>query len=204
MVAMRESKVPRGRDRGHHNSPMRDDLAVRVKGGATEALHSVRQGVRSAAKQVRQTASEVTGALRTTLHEEADELYQRHKGTATSQVKRFGKIAEQTAHALHAVKADKVAEYLDQASQRMEEAADYLKESDLAQLMHDTGRVVRRNRGLAMGGMFIAGYALARFLKATRARDQREDDRQDEQADRGHNAGGSSRNGTRPGGRRGR
>src|SRR4051794_29441051 len=114
MVAMRESKVPRGRDRGHHNSPMRDDLAVRVKGGATEALHSVRQGVRSAAKQVRQTASEVTGALRTTLHEEADELYQRHKGTATSQVKRFGKIAEQTAHALHAVKADNVAEYLDQ------------------------------------------------------------------------------------------
>ncbi len=170
---MRSSDVPNRKRNGSRGqkSHQGNGLTVRVAEGATEAMrsvrHSVRHGARSAAKRVRETAGEITEALRTTLQEETEDLYERHKGTAVSQVKQIGRIADQAAHALHAVKADTVAQYLDRTADRLEDAVSYLKESDLPQLLHDGGRMIRRNRGLAMGGMFVAGYVLARFLKAT-------------------------------------
>ena len=174
MVAMRDNNGGRG-SRGGRRKQIGNGVSERVKDvvkdgvkqGATEVIQSARQGARSAAKRVRKTAGELTDALRATLQDEAEELYERHKGTAVSQVERFGRIADQAGHALHAVKADTLAQYLDRTADRFEDAITYLKKSDLAQLMQDGGRMIRRNRGLAMGGMFVAGYVVARFIKAT-------------------------------------
>jgi len=192
MVAMHHSDRRSGNRNG---SPQK--ILGRVKDGASEVAGYVTSGARAATRQVRQTAGELTNAVVSTLEDEAERLFEQQKDRAVSRVASISKLADRTAHALHAVKADPVAKYLEDASRRVDDAADYLKESTLTQVLEDTGEVVRRNRGLVMGGMFLAGFALTRFLKATESRDDDDGgtDADEENANEQRRGGGRARNG---------
>src|SRR5687768_2203987 len=98
MVAMNGAK--RGDHAGH------GELMSRVTDGAAEMIDYAKTKARSAAREVKRNVRDVTRALAETAQDEAERLYKRHKGRAVSKVNSLGKIAKQTAHALHAVKAD--------------------------------------------------------------------------------------------------
>src|SRR5204862_1571668 len=135
--------------------------------GASGVAEKLKDGARAARESIKKTAGEVTNAVIDTVLEEAEDLYEKQKDRAVSRVSSIGKIAKQTAHALHAVKADKFADYVDEASRRVDEAGDYLEERTLTEMLQDAGEVVRRNRGITMGTLFVAGFAVARFLKSS-------------------------------------
>jgi hypothetical protein len=143
-----------------------------LKGRAAEVAGAVCGSATDAAGQVKEKAAQMTKAISKTVKEEAERLFDEQKGKAASKVTRYGKVIHQAAHALKAVKADGLAEYVDSAAEKVEGVTDYLEERNLAQVLLDAGEVARRHPGMTIGGMFVAGFALARFLKAS---DSRED-----------------------------
>jgi hypothetical protein len=133
---------------------------------------------------VRQTASEAARAIKDTVQEEAEQMYEKQKDKVISRVTTAGKVVKQAARALHVMKADGLAEYAEQAADRVDDATHYLEEHNLTDVLQDTGEAVRRHQALAVGAMFIAGFALSRFLKASEARRREAEQRdQSEEAD---------------------
>lgn len=57
--------------------------------------------------------------------------------------------------------------YADQAAQQVDKLSNYLREKDLNALVRDTETLARRRPDLFLGGTFLAGLLLARFLKAS-------------------------------------
>jgi hypothetical protein len=150
------------------------DQLKQFKRRAADAAGTVRDGAGGAVEQVKQKAADVTRAITNTLRDEAERLFDEQKGKAASKVGRYGKMIHQVAHALRAVKADPVAELVDSAGGRVEGLTDYLEERNLAQVLEDAGEVARRHPGMMIGGMFLTGLALARFLKASESRQEDE------------------------------
>lgn len=138
-----------------------------LKGRAADAAGSIRATAGSAVQQVKQKATDMTRAIQGTIQEEAERLFEEQKGKAASKVARCGKLIHQAAHALNAVNADGLADFADGAAEKVEEVTGYLEERNLAQVLQDAGEAARRHPGVMLGGMFVAGFALARFLKAS-------------------------------------
>ena len=174
-----------------------------LKNRASDVAGAVRESAGGAAQQVKQRASEMTRVIKEGIAEEAGRLFDEQKGKAASKVARYGKVIHQSAHALRAVKADGFADYVDSAAEKVEGINEYLEERNLAQVIEDVGEVARRHRGMMLGGMFVAGFALARFLKASGEGADEDsggeaesgDDEGDDEAPRAKRAGGSSRGG---------
>src|SRR6185369_12442101 len=72
---------------------------------------------------------------------------------------------------LHAVRMDSAARLAERASNRVEQASQYVKESNMTQVIEDAQELARRHRALAVGGMFLTGLVVARLVKATAQRD---------------------------------
>jgi hypothetical protein len=170
-----------------------------LKERAAEVVGSVRESAGTAAEQVKQKATEMSRAITGTIKEEAERLFDEQKGKAASKVTRFGKVMHQAAHALHAVKADGLADYVDETGNKIEGLTDYLEERTLAQVIQDAGEVARRHPGMVIGGMFVTGLAVARFLKASASREdeggESADDSGEEESAGGGRSGASSRRG---------
>ena len=176
MVAMRESRESResGRreSRGGGGSGEGGEILSRVKEGASDVAQYVKDSARAAREKVRETAAEASRAIQETVKEEAEQMYEKQKDRVASRVAGAGKAVNQAARALHVIKADGLAKYAERAADRVEDASHYLEEHTLSDVLQDTGDVVRRHQALAVGGMFIAGFALSRFLKASESRRQ--------------------------------
>lgn len=68
-----------------------------------------------------------------------------------------------------------LASYVDMASNQMRRLADHIRERGVADMLDDVNRFARRNPAVFIGGAFLVGLGVARFLKATAPRgDQRE------------------------------
>jgi hypothetical protein len=169
MVAIKAANRRRQsrRDRGSGERGGRGgEVAARLKESVVGATRYVKEQARS----IREATSEASQQLLQTVQEEAERAYARQKGRAAARVKGIAKIGKQAAHALHAVKADRAAEYVEQASSRVGQATGYLEDHTLTEIIEDAGEVVRRNQTLAVGGLFIAGFVVTRFLKASASR----------------------------------
>ncbi len=86
---------------------------------------------------------------------------------------RLGDLAGSIRHAgerLSDQQVEILARYADQAAAKVEEVTDYLRERDLDELLQDTRAFARRRPEVFLGGAFVAGLLLARFLKSSAER----------------------------------
>ena len=205
MVAMSEAGSRRGsspsgrsRNAGGDDADVVEQLRA-LKERAGDVVETVATGAREKAERMKQKAAEITEAVTGTIREEAERLFDEQKGKAASKVGRYGKLIHQAAHALHAVKADGFADMVEGAADRVEHMNEYLEERTLAQVLEDVGEVARRHPGMMLGGLFLAGFAGARFLKASASREDAdgsgggsEDDGGDDAEQRPRSRAGSS------------
>lgn len=179
MVAMREPGLQRrgqnqrpgggsGRGREDGEDVLREVRELKER--AVEVAQRLTTGARAAREQVMQQAAEVTRAVADGVREEAERLFDEQKGRLGSKAERWGKSIRQGAHALRAVKAEGVAEVVDQAAERVGGLSDYLEDRSLGDLLDDAEDVARRHPGLVVGTLFVTGLLAARFVKASAAR----------------------------------
>lgn len=121
------------------------EVSRRVKEGASEALNQVKDQAGSAVESQKRIAAERIGAVGDAIRQTA----QCFAGSEDDQPAFVGRLAEQA--------ADKV-----------DEISDYVREHDLKELVGGFENWARRNPVLFLGGSFIAGLLVARFLKSTR------------------------------------
>jgi hypothetical protein len=184
-VPARRPQHQRGVDNGSggHRHGAGDDVTLeQVKERAAEVADYVKSSTRAATQQLKETAGEMVRAIKETVKEEAERVFEEQRGKVTSKAARVGKATRQMAHALRAVRLDSVAEQVEAGAQKVDDASEYIKERNLTEVLQDAEEIVQRNRGLAVGGLFIAGFALARFLKASEPQADGEEgqDREDE------------------------
>jgi len=80
---------------------------------------------------------------------------------------------ERLSNALEFVGADaegesaRVARYLGRTGERMRSAAEYVSTATPGRLKDDVSHLTRERTGAALGGFFLAGIALGRFLRAS-------------------------------------
>lgn len=169
MVAMRETGIRRGSGGSSSGDDAPDVLEVlqSLQSAAADMAGRLGESTREAAGQAKEKVADMTRVITDTVKEEAERLFNEQKEKASSKVGRMGKSLNQAAHALRAVKADAAAEYVDSTAGKIQGFSEYIEERNLAQVLEDAGELARRNPGLMVGGMFLAGLAAARFLKAS-------------------------------------
>ena len=67
-----------------------------------------------------------------------------------------------------------LASYVDTASDQMKRFADQIREKGVADLLDDVQEFARRRPALFIGGAFLLGLGIARFLKSSADRDMRD------------------------------
>jgi hypothetical protein len=111
-------------------------------------------------------ASERAAQAAQKAREFAASIVQQQKQRAASGLGQFSSAIRDTATRLQDEKDATLAGYAEVVAERLERAADYVGTSDPSTMLSDAQRFAKRRPEIVIGGMFVAGVALARFLKA--------------------------------------
>lgn len=106
------------------------------------------------------------------LHQMRDELQNRTQratrsgmDSTASEFGRFGSALHAAADKLHE-KDDYFAGFFDTLADKMDNVSDYIKERESKDIINTVQDFARKNPYLTIGGMFVAGVAASRLLKA--------------------------------------
>ncbi len=95
------------------------------------------------------------------------------KRLVADQLSNAGDALREAADKLYDTEGGFLAEYVDRAADRFEDAGRYVDAHDLHDVIEDVGSVARRQPLLFASGMFVAGLAAAQLLKAASNRTER-------------------------------
>jgi len=148
------------------------ELMERAKEQTADTIRVVKNKAHAAIRNVKQSTQDLAGGVMNAVQEEAERAYEQQKERVVGRVQKVAKLAKQASHALRAIKADDAADFVQQASRRVGQTQQYLEENTLSQMIEDASDVVRRHQIVVAGGLVVAGFALARFLKASASRSE--------------------------------
>ena len=123
----------------------------------------VRQQVHDASSAIKDGAAEALD----TAKETATHLLAEQKGKLADLVSSYGKSLSAAGDRLAEEDGNSLVQPARKAARQLEDAAVYLREKSGTEMMHDLGRVARSKPEWFFGGLFVAGLAAARFLKAS-------------------------------------
>lgn len=129
---------------------------------ASEAADALRGSLTTLREQATAQAADVTQRLR----ERGSEMLAEQKLRAAEELSHLGAAVRRAADKLHDTNSTALATYVDTAAQKLDGAAQFLEEQDLSALAEEVGRFARRNPAWVVGGLFVTGLAIGRFLKA--------------------------------------
>jgi F0F1-type ATP synthase membrane subunit b/b' len=143
-----------------------DDLrqaADRVKDTATATAQEVADRVKERAKQ---TGDKIKEQSRSFLNEQ--------KTRVGAEIRMYSETARRAAEQLKGESDTNLAQYVSTAADRLDQLGSRIQERDLGELVDDVEDIARRRPEVFYGGLFVAGMAVARFLKASKQRRQRD------------------------------
>jgi hypothetical protein len=124
---------------------------------------SLGDGIESLRQQAGAKASAVLGRVKAG----GQEVLNVRKLQASAELSTLGEAFREASQTLKRKQSPTAAEYADAAAGWVEQGARYIDEADFDDLIADVQDLVRRQPAVFLAGMFVAGVAAARFLKAT-------------------------------------
>ncbi|HEV2294353.1 MAG TPA: hypothetical protein VGR35_10885 [Tepidisphaeraceae bacterium] len=150
------------------------DAAKEMKGAASQAKTAVTDTTRRTAQQAKDAAGQVVEQakgqakqLTQQATEQGTAMLNDQKSRAADSLGGIGSALRRAAQTLHEEQDEQLAQYTDSLADGVESSARYLRERDCRDLLSDAGDLARRRPELVLGGAFVAGLALMRFLKAS-------------------------------------
>ena len=156
------------------------EVADQVKGAASQAKATVSDATRRTATQAKDAASRAIGqatdqAKQLTQHltqqatEQGAAMFNDQKSRAAGSLGGLASALRCAADTLQGEQDKNLAAYTGSLAGSVEHAAGYLRDVEPRQLMNDASDFVRRRPEWVLGGAFIVGLALTRFLKASQS-----------------------------------
>jgi hypothetical protein len=94
-------------------------------------------------------------------------LLDEQKHSAARQLHTLGEAAHRAAGRFRDAHDDNIAGYIDAMADEVDRFAGYLERRDVRSLVADAQHLAQRRPELFLGGMFVVGLALTRFLKTS-------------------------------------
>ena len=153
-------------DGGHQGSmgSQARDLKHRSAEQARETYEDVRRFTNEALEKARREFGERGQQAKSRLQGMAGDQKNRVAGTIDD----LCKAAQAAVDRLEEQNDPKIAGYARTAADSLGGVRDYLQHAEISDIMDDASRFTRRHPGLVLGGLFIAGLAASRFMKADR------------------------------------
>jgi hypothetical protein len=146
--------------------------------------------------EVKEQVQQKLGDIKEQVAGQATGRLEDQKTAASSGIGSVAHAFRQTGHTLRGQEQEGVAQYVEQAADRLEQFSHYLGEHDLRELARDAEQFARREPALFLGGAFAIGMLAARFLKSSGSNSAGDQERWRGQADWYGQAPATS--GTRP------
>lgn len=151
-----------------------DPLNTAGTSGQTEPQNQSQQdqGVlgqaRNEAKNLAGQAKDQTKQVASQARDHVQELVGQQKNQAAERLMGLAGALREAGHKLQEKEENQAfGRYADQAAQQVDRLSTYLKDNDLRGFVRDTETMARRRPELFLGGTFLVGLMLARFLKAS-------------------------------------
>jgi vacuolar-type H+-ATPase subunit H len=136
-----------------------------------EAVSEAKAGVKETVREAKDKIKEKTKEVATQARERGEEYFRENKERAADRIGSVSESIRQTADRFEQEKDPNIAHYTRLVADKLERAAGYIRERDLNQLKQDGEDLARQHPAVFFGGMFVAGLAAARFLKASAERE---------------------------------
>lgn len=133
-----------------------------VSQASDKLLDAGRQAKDQVVETARQTGSQVRERASTVLAAQKDRL--------ADEVSVIGQALHRAAETLDQHQDQAVSKYVHQAADCVDSCANYLRDTRGTDLVRAAGTFTRRHPEVVLGGLFLAGLSLARFLKASSPR----------------------------------
>jgi hypothetical protein len=140
------------------------DLKDAAGQGAAQGAETVRQMAGQTAEQVTRQA----GQLASQLKEKGAAMLDQQRSRAADLIGDCVSATRRAAQKLHDENDHNLAGYADALADGLDSTARYLREQDARKLVDDAADLARRRPEWVLGGAFVVGLAVARFLKASR------------------------------------
>lgn len=134
-----------------------------VKQKASDVLEDAKGQAKDLASQAKKQTVKLAGQAR----EQVNQLVSDRKDQAAERLGGLAGALRDTAHKLQSDDAEGFGNYADRAAEQVEKLSSYLRDNDLRGFVRDTETLARRHPDLFLGGTFLAGLFLARFLKSS-------------------------------------
>lgn len=126
------------------------------------------QQVKDQAKGLASEAKDETVKMAGQARDHVQELVERQKDEAADRLGGLAGALREAAHKLQeGEQGGDFGRYADRAAEQVERFSGYLRDNDLRGFMRDTKTFARRRPDVFLGGTFLAGLMLARFLKSS-------------------------------------
>ncbi len=117
----------------------------------------------------RDRAGAQVGELVEQVKHEGEQFLSERKSLVAGQFTNISGAIRRAADKLHDSDSKFIANYIDRAADTVDDVGQYIADHALREVVEDVGVIARRQPLLFAGGMFLAGLAAARFLKAATA-----------------------------------
>ena len=132
-----------------------------------ESMGQAKEEVKSTAREAKDTITTKTKEVVSQAKGYGQEYAQQGRERAASRIGDVSRSVRETADRFDPERDPNIARYTRMLADRLEGAATYVREHDFSRMRKDCEYLARRNPAVFFGGMFIAGFAAARFLKAS-------------------------------------
>jgi hypothetical protein len=119
------------------------------------------------AKDLAITARSQTKRVAEQARDRVQDLVVRQKDEVAGRLDGVAKALHHTALTLEGNLDADLGRYAARAARQVDRLSNYLRDNDLRELARDTAKFARRRPELFLGGTFLAGLMLARFLKSS-------------------------------------
>ncbi len=141
-----------------------EDLGVgTLPAAASGVLDDAKEQVKNLASQAKNETVKAASQARYQMNR----LVTRRKDQTAERLQGLAGSLRDTAHQLQEQDANAFGRFADRAAEQVERLSSYLLDHDIQSLVRDAETFARRRPALFLGGTFLAGFALARFLKSS-------------------------------------
>jgi hypothetical protein len=135
--------------------------------GGNDTGSLVTEQVRQGTQQIAQGTQQAAGQILDQAQQQAQSVFDRQKGQATSTLGTVTQALRQAGDSLRQQDQSSAAALLENAAGRIEGVSTFIEQRDLPEIIDEVERFARRNSALFLGGAFALGVLAARFLKSS-------------------------------------